>query len=214
MIGSLCRAAQAPPEGVDVAAELRRRTFLCVVAVGFARPFAVLAQPAERVQRIGVLIYGDDDTRASRAPVASLRGGLKAWGWVEGHNLRFDLRFASDPERIRERAGELVSAAPDVIVVNTNQATKALQSLTQTIPIVFAGVGDPVASGLVASLPHPGRNITGITNLFFSVGGKWLELLKETSPRLERIGIVFNPDLTTREAWFAAMEGAAPLVGV
>jgi putative ABC transport system substrate-binding protein len=139
---------------------------------------------------------------------------LKELGWIEGRNLRIDFRFASDPELIRARAAELVGSAPDAIVVNTNRATKALQSLTQTLPIVFAGVGDPAANGLVASLGRPGGNITGITNLFFSMGGKWLELLKEIAPRLARTGIIFNPEFAAREGWFAAIEEAAPMVGV
>jgi putative ABC transport system substrate-binding protein len=170
------------------------------------------AQPATR--RIGVLIYGGPDNWASQAQAAGLREGLKEAGWIEGRNLRIDLRVDSNPDRIQARAEELVATAPDAIVVNTNRAAKALQQATRTIPIVFAGVGDPVANGLVASLNRPGGNVTGITNLFFSIGGKWLELLKEAVPRLSRTAIMFNPDLIAREDWFAAIEEAAPMFGV
>jgi putative ABC transport system substrate-binding protein len=111
-------------------------------------------------------------------------------------------------------AEELVRIAPDVIVANTNAATAALQRLTKTIPIVFAGVGDPVAGGLVTSLNRPGGNATGITNLFFSLGGKWLELLKEIAPRLSRVAIMYNAELSAREDWFAAIEEAAPMFDV
>jgi len=194
--------------------DLGRRKCLAALAFGLAWPLSALAQPAERMRRIGVLIYGGEDARASQDQAASLRNALKDLGWSEGRNLRIDVRFDSDPERIRLRAEELVGSAPDVIVVNTNRATKALQLLTQTIPIVFAGVGDPAASGLVASLSRPGGNITGITNLFFSIGGKWLELLKEIAPRLTRTAVMFNPEFTVREDWFAAIEEAAPMFGV
>jgi putative ABC transport system substrate-binding protein len=191
-----------------------RRQCLVLLGGALAWPFAAPAQPVERVRRIGVLIYGSEDNRASQAQAASLQEGLKELGWVEGRNLRIDLRFEADPKRIHVRAEELVGSAPDVIVVNTGTATRALQQLTRTIPIVFAGVGDPAASGLVASLGRPGGNITGITNLFFSVGGKWLELLREIAPRLERTAIVFNPEFNTNEGWFAAVEAAAPILGV
>jgi putative ABC transport system substrate-binding protein len=165
------------------------------------------------VRRIGVLIYGGESDRASQDQATALREGLQGLGWVDGRNLRIDLRFDSDPERIRVQAEELVGSAPDAIVVNTNRATKTLQHLTQTIPIVFAGVGDPAASGLVASLGRPGGNITGITNLFFSMGGKWLELLKQIAPGLARVAVI-NPEFAARQDWLAAIEEAAPMVGV
>jgi putative ABC transport system substrate-binding protein len=162
------------------------------------------------VRRVGVLIYGRGDNRGSRAQADSLREGLQELGWFEGRNLKIELRYNSDRERIRIGAEELVRIAPDVIVANTNAATSALQELTKTIPIVFAGVGDPVAGRLVTSLNQPGGNVTGITNLFFSLGGKWLELLKEIAPRITRVAIMYNPELSAREDWFAAIEEAAP----
>ena len=194
--------------------DLRRRKCLAILAGGLGWPLRAFAQPADRTRRIGVLIYGAEDNRASQDQAAALRAGLKDLGWIEGRNLRIELRFESDADRIRARAQELVGGAPDAIVVNTNRATRTLQQITQAIPIVFAGVGDPAASGLVESLARPGGNLTGITNLFFSLGGKWLELLKEIAPRLTRIAVIFNPDFTTREGWFAAIEAAAPMVGV
>jgi putative ABC transport system substrate-binding protein len=139
---------------------------------------------------------------------------LQELGWFEGRNLKIELRYNSDRERIRTAAEELVRTFPDVIVANTNAATAALQGLTGTIPIVFAGVGDPVAAGLVTSLNRPGGNVTGITNLFFSLGGKWLELLKEIAPRLARVAILYNAELSARGDWFAAIEEAAPMFNV
>jgi len=193
--------------------DLERRKFLAVLGGALAWPLVARAQ-AQRVRRIAVLIYGGDDSRGSRAQVAALRDGLKELGWLEDRNLRIDIRFDSDPNRLRLLAEALVSQSPDVIVVSTNAATKALQQHTQTIPIVFAGVGDPVIGGLVTSLVRPEANITGVTNLFYSIGGKWLELLKEVAPRLARVAMIFNPEFTTTEGWFAAIEAAAAMLDV
>jgi len=194
--------------------DVGRRKCLAVLGGAILWPFDVCAQPGERVRRVGVLIYGRGDNRGSRAQADSLREGLQELGWVEGRNLKIELRYNSDRERIRMGAEELVRIAPDIIVANTNAATSALQQLTKTIPIVFAGVGDPVAGGLVTSLNRPGGNVTGITNLFFSLGGKWLELLKEIAPRLSRVAIMYDAELSAREDWFAAIEEAAPMFDV
>jgi putative tryptophan/tyrosine transport system substrate-binding protein len=192
---------------------LERRKCLAVLGGAFAWPLGARAQ-APRVRRIGVLIYGGEDSRGSQAQVAALRDGLKELGWVEDRNLRIEVRFDSDPERLRAHAEALVSLAPDIIVVSTNAATRALRQQTQTIPIVFAGVGDPVVNGLVASLARPDGNITGVTNLFYSIGGKWLELLKEVAPRLATVAVIYNPEFTTTQGWFAAIEAAAAMLGV
>jgi putative tryptophan/tyrosine transport system substrate-binding protein len=193
---------------------LERRKCLAALGGALAWPVVARAQQAQRVQRIGVLVYGDEDSQGSQDQVAALRDGLKELGWVEHRNLRIDIRFDSDPDRLRAHAEAVVSQVPDVIVVSTNAATKALQQQTQTIPIVFAGVGDPVVNGLVASLVRPDRNITGVTNLFYSIGGKWLELLKQVAPGLATVAIAFNPELTSAQGWIAAIEVAAAMFGV
>jgi putative tryptophan/tyrosine transport system substrate-binding protein len=193
---------------------MRRRKCIAVLGTALVWPLLARAQSAERVRRLGVLIYGDEDSRGSQAQAAGLRQGLKELGWTEGHNLRIDIRFESDPSRIRMLAEELVKTAPDVIVVRSVLAARALQQQTKTIPIVFAGVGDPVLNGLVTSLAHPEGNMTGVTNLFYSIGGKWLELLKEAAPRIDRVAIVFTPEIGTSEGWFAAIETAAAMLGV
>jgi putative ABC transport system substrate-binding protein len=191
-----------------------RRKCVALLGGALAWPLALPAQSAERMRRIGVLIYGGEGSRGAQAQAAALREGLKELGWVEGRNLQTDIRYESDPRRIHDLAQALVGQDPDAIVVSTNAATRALQQQTKTIPIVFAGVGDPVASGLVASLARPDGNITGITNLFYSIGGKWLELLWEAAPGVERVAIVYNPDLATTQGWFAAIEAAAPGLGI
>jgi putative tryptophan/tyrosine transport system substrate-binding protein len=193
---------------------MRRRKCIAVLGSALVWPLLASAQSAERVRRLGVLIYGDEDSRGSQAQAAGLRQGLKELGWTEGHNLRIDIRFDSDPNRIRIHAEELVRTAPDVIVVRSVLATRALQQQTHTIPIVFAGVGDPILNGLVTSLAHPEGNITGVTNLFYSIGGKWLELLKEAAPHVGRVAIIFTPEIGTSEGWFAAIETAAAMLGV
>jgi putative ABC transport system substrate-binding protein len=185
-----------------------------VLGGALAWPLVNPTKAAERVRRVGVLISGSEHDRASHAQADSLRQGLKELSWIDGRNLRMDLRFGDDAEAIRAQAKELVASAPDAIVVNTSRAARTLQQLTQTIPIVFVGVGDPVALGLVESLARPGGNITGVTNIFFSIGGKWLELLKEIAPGLLRAAVITNPNVAARDDWFDAIKHAAPMVGV
>jgi putative ABC transport system substrate-binding protein len=185
-----------------------------MLAGGILWPVPATAEPAQRVRRVAVLIFGRADNRGSQAQAAGLREGLREAGWVEGTNVRIEVHFESDPRHIAASAEELAGAAHDVIVANTNSAVKALQSATRTVPIVFAGVGDPVANGLVANLARPAGNITGITNVFFSIGGKWLELLNEIKPGLANIAVVSNAQLITRDDWFAAIAAAAPNLGM
>jgi len=192
-----------------------RRQYLALLAGALVWPHASFAQNNERLRRIGVLIFGRGETRGSRTPADSLRTGLQQHGWIENRTFRIEAKFETNPERIRSRAGELVGSAPDIIVVNTNAATTAVKQLTQTIPVVFAGVGDPVASGLVTSLNRPGGNVTGITNLFFSLGGKWLELLKEIAPDIARVALLFNPATAPFvEYWLGPFKAAAASFGL
>jgi putative tryptophan/tyrosine transport system substrate-binding protein len=198
---------------LPISPDLERRKCLALLGGALAWPLAAPVRSAEKVRRIAVLINGSGESQSSQGEAAALRDGLKGFGWVEGRNLQIELAFESDPETIRARAEAFVASAPDAIVVNTNRVTKAFQQLTRTIPIVFAAVGDPVAGGLVASLAHPGGNITGITNLFFSIGGKWLELLKEIAPGLLRTAVITNP-IAARDDWFDAIEQMAPMMGL
>ena len=121
---------------------------------------------------------------------------LSELGWVEGRNIQFDVHFTTQNiDRIRAGAAELVASAPELIYVWSNPGLAALKQATQTIPIVFAQVGDPVGSGLVANLAHPGGNITGFQNFEPAMGGKWLELLKEIAPGLRRVAVVYNQNI-------------------
>jgi len=175
---------------------MRRRQFLGVVAgVAVAWPLAAHAQQRDRMRRIGVLMPYAEGDREGQAFVAALREGLQKLGWAESRNIRIDYRWAtpSDTESIQRFAKELVALQPDLILTQSTPTTAALLQQTRTIPIVFAQVVDPVGSGFVASFPRPGGNITGFINLEPTMAGKWLELLKEIAPRVNRVAFLFNP---------------------
>jgi putative ABC transport system substrate-binding protein len=173
-------------------------------------PLAVRAQQSGRVRRIGVLMWGDENDSVYRPRVSAFTQALADLGWAEGRNVRMDFRWAGDDiNRIRALAQELVGLQPDVIVTNGTPATVALQRETRTIPIVFATVGDPIASGLVPRLDRPGGNITGFANFEASLGGKWLELLSEIAPGLKRAAIMFNPDTAPVSIHMPSLETAA-----
>jgi len=172
---------------------MQRRDFITLLGTSAAAwPLAAGAQQDGRVRRIGVLMGGTEDPMALAA-IAALREELAKRGWVEGRNLQMQVRFGGgDVDRFRTLSAELVSLAPDVIVCQTGAATRALQQQTQTIPIVITGAGDPAGTGFVKNIARPEGNTTGITNLYASIGGKWLELLKEIAPRVTRVGLIYN----------------------
>jgi putative ABC transport system substrate-binding protein len=168
---------------------MRRRDFITLLAGAAAWPFAARAQRTEGMRRIGVLY-----NQLSQAEIAAFREELARLGWVEGRNLRIDLRFSGGvSDQIRAYAAELVSLAPEAIVTDSGEVTRTLQQQTQSIPIVITAAGDPAVNGLVKNIAHPEGNITGITNSYGSIGGKWLELLKEAVPRIETVGLLHNP---------------------
>jgi putative ABC transport system substrate-binding protein len=174
---------------------MRRRDFIKTVA-GLASiwPFAARAQQSERIRRIAVLM-GWSETPIYRSSIDAFVQGLTQLGWEESRKIQIDVRWArGDVGRIPTLAQELVELRPDAIFTSTTPVTAALQRETHTIPIVFVIVADPVGSGFVASLPKPGGNITGFTNVEASLGGKWLEILKDFAPTVRRAAIMFNPD--------------------
>jgi putative tryptophan/tyrosine transport system substrate-binding protein len=185
---------------------MRRREFIGGLAAAAAMARMAYAQPAERVRRVALLTLGDGNDPL----VQSYRDDLAKLGWVEGRNLRLDVRFGfADADRIRSQAAELVILAPDVIATISAPATRAMQQQTKTIPIVFFGVGDPVANGFVKSIPRPEGNTTGVTNLYESIGGKWVQLLKEAAPQVARIGLIHKPELNSLVGQFPAIDEAA-----
>ncbi len=197
---------------------MRRRQFITLLGgAAAACPLAVRAQQGERMRRIGALIGGAETDPESRARVAALREGLEQRGWSEGRNLRIDYRWASaDSDRIRVFAAELVATAPEAIFAHTTPATTRLLEATRNIPIVFASVSDPIGDGIVASFARPGGNVTGFTNVEASMGGKWLEILKELSPAVARVGFLFNPATSPGGGsyFLRPFEAAAPLFNV
>jgi putative tryptophan/tyrosine transport system substrate-binding protein len=179
---------------------IRRRDFVILLGGGAAAwPVAARAQQPERMKRIGVLMgYPESDSEA-QTKIAAFQDVLQKLGWTEGRNTRIDTRWATpaDAESVERFAKELVALQPDLILSSTTPTTAALLQQTRTIPIVFATVADPVGSGFVASFPRPGGNVTGFVVFEASLAGKWLELLKEIVPRVNRITFLFNPATAT-----------------
>ena len=174
---------------------IRRRDFITLLGGAAAWPLAARAQQGDRVRHIGWLSPRDENDPVAKTYLSAFTQALADLGWY-GRNVRIDFRWGRDDvNRIRALAQELVGLQPDIIVINgITTGTVAVQRETRTIPIVFAGVADPVASGIVPRLNQPGGNITGFANTEATLGGKWLELLSEIAPGLKRAAIMFNPD--------------------
>jgi putative tryptophan/tyrosine transport system substrate-binding protein len=174
---------------------MRRREFITLLGgAAVAWPLTARAQQPGGMRRIGVLMaYAESDSEGEAYFVA-FREGLQKVGWAEGRNIRIDTRWATpEVEAIQRPAKELVALQPDLILSHNTSTTAALLQQTRTTPIIFAAAGDPVGSGFVASFPRPGGNVTGFTTLAGSLGGKWLELLKEIASRVNRVAFLFNP---------------------
>jgi putative ABC transport system substrate-binding protein len=194
---------------------IRRRNFITLLGGAAAWPLAARAQQGDRVRRIGVLLPGDENDPVYQTWVSAFTQALAGLGWADGRKLRMDLRSAGgDINRMRALAQELVGLQLDMIVTATLPATVALQRETRTIPIVVAGMGDPVASGIVPGLNQPGGNVTGFANFEPPLGGKWLELLSEIAPGLKRAAIMFNPDTFLVSTYMPSFETAARSLNV
>jgi putative ABC transport system substrate-binding protein len=175
---------------------MKRREFIAVFGgTAVAWPFAVRAQHAERMRRIGMLMVHRETDPEFKNYLDAFRQGLQKLGWVEGGNIRIDTRWgALDDAEVREQsAKELLALQPDLILTQNTPPTASMLQQTHTIPIIFVIVADPVGSGFVASLPRPGGNVTGFTVMEATTAGKWLEVLKEIEPRLNRAAFLFNP---------------------
>ena len=174
---------------------MRRREFIAGIGGAAAWSLAARAQQPDRMRRIGVLMSLSESDPISPARLAGFRQGLAELGWTEGRNLQIEWRWSEgDVTRTRDYAAELVALAPDLILANGTPNVAALKQATRTIPIVFAVVNDPVAQGLVASMAHPGGNITGFSFLEYSMVGKSLEMLKQVAPGVIRVAVMFNPE--------------------
>jgi putative ABC transport system substrate-binding protein len=174
---------------------MRRRDFLGALAGAAAvRPRAAHAQQAGRIRRIGLLMAVSERDPFGQQRLAAFRQSLRELGWSEDHNLDIDLRWtAGDPALVRDYTAELVARKPELIVSQGTPNTAALKNATRSIPIVFAVVNDPVAQGVVESMAQPGGNITGFSFLEYSVVGKSFDMLKQISPNITRVAVMFNP---------------------
>jgi len=191
---------------------VRRRTFIAGLGSAAAWPVVARAQQGDRVRRIGVLMEYDESQPEGKAPLAAFTQRLAELGWADRRKLSMEVRWAADNvDRMRMFAKELVSLQADVILASGSPLIAALRRETRTIPIVFAGLSDPVGEGFVAGLPSPGENITGFAAVEATMGGKWVQLLTEIAPDVKRVAIMFNPDTAPRSGLYflPAFEAAA-----
>jgi putative tryptophan/tyrosine transport system substrate-binding protein len=178
---------------------LQRRRFINILGGALAapallRPLAARAQQSQRMRRIGLLMGLSEDDPGNKAILSAFRGALQELGWTEGRNIQLDFRWPAGVEQIQNSAQALIASKPDIAITQSTPTTAALLQQTRTIPIVFTNVSDPVGSGFVSSLPHPGGNLTGFIDIEGAMAGKWLELLKEIAPRTTRAVAPFNPE--------------------
>jgi putative tryptophan/tyrosine transport system substrate-binding protein len=188
---------------------MRRRAFITLLGGAMAKwPFAAHAQQRERVRRLGVLMYTAESDDEGQSGLAAFREELGKVGWNEGRNIQIDVRWAAaDIESMKRFAKELAGLQPDLILTSSTPAAGAMLHQTRTIPVVFVLVADPVGSGYVASLSRPGGNVTGFAPIVGTLGGKWVQLLKEIAPRLTKVVLLFNPPTAT----FACLPSIGPV---
>jgi len=195
---------------------MRRREFLGVLAGAVAvLPRVARAQQGKRVRRVGVLMPFTANDPEAQARNALFEQSLRELGWMVGRDLQIDYRWpGGEAASIRRDAAELVALAPDVIMTVGSLTMGPMQQATQTIPIVFVNLADPVGAGFVQSLARPGGNATGFTNYEYSMGGKWVELLKQIAPNVKRVAILRDPTSAAGIGQFSAIQSAAQSLGV
>ncbi len=193
---------------------MRRREFISLLGGAAAWPLDARAQQPERVRRIGVLMnaIANSDQKAN---IDVFRQALQELGWTEGRNVQIDIRWAGgDPAEIRRHAEDLVAPAPDVVVVTGNAGMPPILRATATVPVVFNNIADPVGAGFVESLARPGGNATGFLQFEYTLSGKWLGLLKEIAPQVNRVAVLRDATLTAGVGQFAVIQSVAPSVGM
>jgi putative ABC transport system substrate-binding protein len=196
---------------------MKRREVISLVGGAIAAwPLAARAQQTDRVRRIGMLLAGSQADLEVQARVTALRLGLQSLGWIEGRNLRIDERWAgADTALLRAYSQELIGLSPDLIVTNATLGALLLRQATPPIPTVFIGIADPVGSGVVPSLARPSGNVTGFTAFEKDIVGKWLAVLKELAPGLDRAALLFNTQTAPfAETFWRSFEGSAPSYAV
>ena len=187
-----------------------RREFMRLLGLAVAWPAVARAQQPNHMRRIGVLMNTAAENAEGRVGVSAFEQIMRDLGWIDGRNLRIDLRWGeNDVDRTRTYAAELVALSPNIILASGTLAVAAVKHVTRAIPIVFVQVSDPVGAGLVTSVARPGSNITGFMNFEYSLSGKWLELLKQIRPQLARAAVVRNPATPAAVGQFSAIQALA-----
>jgi putative tryptophan/tyrosine transport system substrate-binding protein len=193
---------------------MRRREFIAGLGSAAAWPVAARAQQGERVRRIGVLTPTTSNDTDANADAAFTEALARA-GWIEGRNIAIERRFlAGDTDRIHSDTADVVSKSPDLIVCRGTQITMLVKQRTSTIPLVFVNVADPVASGFVATYAHPGGNITGFVSSEFSLAGKWLSILKNITPGIRNVMVLYAPENDNWQGYLQTLQAGAPSLGI
>jgi len=190
---------------------MRRRKFIILVVGAAAWPLAARAQQPGRMRRIGVLMSLAAQDKEGQIRLGAFVQGLHELGWTDGRNVRIDTRWAAgNADDARKYATELVALAPDVILASGGSVVAPLLRATNAVPIVFTQTPDPVGAGFVESLARPGGNATGFLNFDYSIGGKWLELLKQIAPGVTRVAVIRDPSSPQGIGQFTAIQSLAP----
>ncbi|MGA7386858.1 MAG: ABC transporter substrate-binding protein [Pseudolabrys sp.] len=207
-------AGMIPWETGQMAINIGRRELIVALGIAAAWPLAVSAQKSV-MSRIGLVTAYKESDPAGQAMIAAFRQELQKLGWMEGRNIAIDIRYATDdPNQIRALAVELMGLKPDLMVSNSNSVTAILQAEVRTVPLVFISVASPIGSGFVTNIARPTGNVTGFANWEPSIGSKWLEILKEIAPHVERVGLILHPETLPNIEILKAAEAAAPSLKV
>jgi putative ABC transport system substrate-binding protein len=198
---------------------MRRREFILLLGGAApslpAWPLTARAQQGERVRRIGIILPAAADNSQFQTWLGAFLQGLGQAGWLIGHNVHIDIRWATaDGAEIRKHAAALAALAPDVVLAHGVSTVGSLQQATRSVPIVFPVIADPVGAGVVDSLARPGGNATGFMVFEYSLTGKWLELLKQIAPGVARAAVLRDASNPGGMAQFGAIQSAAPSLGV
>jgi putative ABC transport system substrate-binding protein len=194
---------------------MKRREFVALIGGAATLALPAYAQQPAKMKRVGVLMGTSESDPDQKALVSLFTQALAELGWKEGANLHIEYRWAAgETSRLPALAAELARLAPDAIFGQGTPVTRALRQAAPTTPVVFVNVSDPVSTGLVSTLAHPGGNITGFTNYEFSMGGKWLEILKEISPTMGRVAVIYNPDNPVMVGALNSIQVAGPKLGL
>ena len=195
--------------------EIVRRAVVTLLGGAALSPLAALAQKSEGIRRVGVIMGFAEDDAVWQAYLVIFRQALQELGWIDGRNIRFDYRFSGESEDLMHRmAQEIVGLAPDVILAATNSVVSAILGAASSIPVVFTWVSDPVRSGFVPNLYHPGGKVTGFHNFEPAIGGKWLGYLNQIAPGLRRVAVLHVPEIAPNVAFLRVIQAAAPQVGI